>query len=92
MPITYRLIGYGGNALLIVLGLFLVLGDHVVPGLLLGALGGMNIYLVRILDKWTDEEAVLQRELRKRQLVAEIRAHDERARHSVSDHHDGEAP
>jgi hypothetical protein len=78
MPLRYKIPGYGGNALLLGLGLIIMFGNNVVVGLLLGALAVLNLFLVYKLDRFSREEVWLAHELemtkmREQLLVAQTR-------------------
>jgi hypothetical protein len=72
MPLQYKLPGYIGNALLLLLSLAMLFGDNLVVGLLLGALAALNIYLVHKLDRFSREEVWLAHELEMTKMREEL--------------------
>lgn len=77
MPQIFRILGYGGNGILFALsivGMFSVKEPWV--GVFLGALSGLNLYLIRKIDLYSREEAWLETKLRKRELRRRIEALD----------------
>ncbi len=78
MPLIYRLLGYGGNGVLLLFGIIGVLSaDGFWPGVFMGGLGGLNLYLIRKIDLYSREEVWLEAEVRKRELRHRIEALDE---------------
>lgn len=63
MPLKYKLPGYFGNALLVGLGLVVAAQGSLLTGILLAALGVLNLYLVYKLDSFSQPEAALAHEL-----------------------------
>jgi hypothetical protein len=63
MPLKYKLPGYLGNALLVVLGLIVAAQGSLLTGIMLSALGILNVYLVYKLDSYSQPEAALAHEL-----------------------------
>jgi hypothetical protein len=74
MPVVYKLLGYGGNGLLLALGLFGFASgkDGAWLAVAFIALGGLNLFLIRKLDIYSREEVWLQAEVRKRELRQRI--------------------
>ena len=63
MPLQYKVPGYVGNALLLLLAVLIVFGDHAAIGLFLGALAALNLFLIYKLDQFSRPEAWLAHEL-----------------------------
>ena len=63
MPLKYKVPGYAGNALLLMLSIIMLTMDGVVIGMLLGALALLNLYLIYKLDVFSRPETTLAREL-----------------------------
>jgi hypothetical protein len=63
MPLQYKVPGYVGNALLLLLSVAMLFSENVVVGLLLTALSALNLYLVYKLDQFSGEEGQLAHEL-----------------------------
>jgi hypothetical protein len=72
MPLQYKLPGYIGNALLLLLGLIMAFSDSAFVGLLLGALAALNLYLVYKLDRFSREEVWLAHELEMTKMREEL--------------------
>jgi hypothetical protein len=69
MPLQYKLPGYLGNALLLLLAVILLFSGNFGVAALLGGLAILNLYLVYKLDSFSREEVWLAHELE----VAKIR-------------------
>jgi hypothetical protein len=63
MPLQYRVPGYLGNALLLGLGLIMIGNGDIALGVMLGALGALDLFLVYKLDRFSREEGLLAHEL-----------------------------
>jgi hypothetical protein len=63
MPLQYKVPGYVGNALLLLLSVAMLFSENVVVGLLLTALSALNLYLVYKLDQFSSEQGQLAHEL-----------------------------
>ena len=63
MPLQYKLPGYVGNALLLLLAVIIMFGDSAVIGLFLGALAALNLFLIYKLDQFSRPDAWLAHEL-----------------------------
>jgi hypothetical protein len=87
MPLIYRILGYGGNAVLFAFGLIALIAGAVWPALFLVVVGGLNLYLIRKIDLYSREEVWLQAEVRKRELRRQIEEMDkeEAARAGLSE-------
>jgi len=72
MPLYYKIPAYVGNALLLGAGIILLFQEMVGMGVVLGALAGLNLYLVRKLDVFSREEVWLAAELVKERLREEL--------------------
>jgi len=72
MPLQYKLPGYLGNALLLLLSLIVLFSNNAVVGLLLGGLSVLNLYLVYKLDQFSHEEVWLAHELEMAKMKAEL--------------------
>jgi hypothetical protein len=78
MPLKYKIPGYAGNALLLILSLIILAQDSVIVGLLLGALALLNLYLVYKLDMFSHEETFLAHELQVAKMHEELLAAQQR--------------
>ena len=63
MPLQYKLPGYVGNALLLLLAVVIMFGDNAAIGLFLGALAALNLFLIYKLDQFSRPGAWLAHEL-----------------------------
>jgi len=63
MPLQYKVPGYVGNALLLLLAVMIMFGDNAVIGLFLGALAALNLFLIYKLDQFSRPDAWLAHEL-----------------------------
>jgi hypothetical protein len=72
MPLVYKIPGYVGNALLLILSAFILGSGHVAVGLVLGALAALNVYLVYKLDQFSREEVWLAHEIQMAKLREEL--------------------
>jgi hypothetical protein len=74
LPLKYKIPGYLGNALLLILGLIVAGTASVIAGILMAALAVLNLYLVYKLDSFSREEVWLAHELEvtkmREQLIA----------------------
>lgn len=73
MPLLFRILGYGGNGVMLLLAVIGVT-QHPGMGLTFGALAGLNLYLIHRLDRLSSEEAVLAAEIRTARLRQELAA------------------
>jgi hypothetical protein len=76
MPLIYRIFGYGGNAVLLLIGLAGLFSEGAWLGVFMVALAGLNLYLIRKIDLYSREEAWLEGELHKRELRRQIAEFD----------------
>jgi hypothetical protein len=74
MPIQYKVPAYIGNALLLLLGIIVLFSQNVITGLLLGALAGLNLFLVYKLDQFSRDEVWLAHELEMTKMREELLA------------------
>jgi len=74
MPLQYKLPGYIGNALLLLLSLVVVFSSNAIVRLLLGALSALNLYLVYKLDQFSQEEVWLAHQLEMAKMKEELLA------------------
>ena len=74
MPLQFKLPGYLGNALLLLLGLIIVASDNLVVGVLLTALAALNLFLIYKLDQFSRPEAWLAHELEIARMREELLA------------------
>lgn len=72
MPLIYKVPGYVGNALLLVIGLIVTFGVMPLVGVLLIALSGLNLFLIYKLDRFSQEEVWLAHELQMAKLREEL--------------------
>jgi hypothetical protein len=72
MPLQYKIPGYVGNALLLFICLVMIGQGNVAIGLLLAALAALNLFLVYKLDRFSDPEALLARELEMTKMREEL--------------------
>jgi hypothetical protein len=63
MPLQYKLPGYIGNAILLLLAVIILFGQSAGIGFALGGLALLNLYLVYKLDRFSREEVWLAHEL-----------------------------
>lgn len=63
MPLQYKIPGYVGNALLLLLSVVILAQDSVPTGVFLGLLSMLNLYLVYKLDRFSRTEGQLAHEL-----------------------------
>jgi hypothetical protein len=63
MPLHFKLPGYIGNVLLLLLSVIILASDNVVVGALLGALAVLNLFLIYKLDQISRQEVWLAHEL-----------------------------
>jgi hypothetical protein len=78
MPLQFKLPGYFGNALLLLLAVIILASQNVIVGALLGALALLNLYLVYKLDQFSRQEVWLAHQvevarMREELLVAQRR-------------------
>jgi hypothetical protein len=62
MPLIYKLPAYGGNALLLLVGL-IVISDNPIFAVMVVALAALNLFLIYKLDRLSQEEGWLAHEL-----------------------------
>jgi hypothetical protein len=72
MPLQYKLPGYLGNALLLILSVVIVFGESLATGLFLGMLSLLNLYLVYKLDTFSRPEGILAHELEVTKMREEL--------------------
>ena len=72
MPGYYKWPAYVGNALLALCGLIIVLANSFWGGAAVIALAGLNLYLVRKLDIFSEEEVWLALEIKKAKMREEL--------------------
>jgi len=73
MPLIYRVLGFGGNGLFLLIGLLaLISGEAYVAGIFMVALAGLNLFLIRKIDLYSREEEWLEAEVHKRELRRQI--------------------
>ena len=63
MPLQFKLPGYIGNGLLLLLGVVMAFTGNAAIGLLFGALAALNLFLIFKLDQFSRPEAWLAHEL-----------------------------
>ncbi|MGO8801451.1 MAG: hypothetical protein ACLQE9_13625 [Roseiarcus sp.] len=78
MPLQFKLPGYLGNAILLLLGLVTLASENAIVGALLAALAALNLYLVYKLDQFSRQEVWLAHQvevakMREELLVAQRR-------------------
>ena len=82
MPLKFKIPGYAGNGLLLLLGVIGALNASNTGGIVLAALIGavavLNLYLVYKLDMFSRDENWLAAEVVKARLRAELRAAQQR--------------
>jgi len=81
LPLKYRIPGYAGNALLLLISFAVIFSDTPVVGVLLTALAILNLYLVFKLDQFSRPEGMLAHELEMTKLREDLLA----AKKRVSD-------
>jgi hypothetical protein len=81
MPLQYKLPGYAGNALLLLISIIICAQGSILIGLLLGALAILNLYLVYKLDTFSRPEGILVHQLEMTKVREELLA----AQRRVSD-------
>ena len=91
MPLRFKIPGYAGNALLLLLSIVMIAHGDFAVGAVLGALAILNLYLVYKLDQFSREEIWLEHELHmaklKEELIAERqRVNDLEARFGPASH------
>ncbi len=72
MPLQFKLPGYIGNALLLLLGVIILTTDNAVVGVLLGALAALNLFLIYKLDQFSRQEVWLAHELEMTKMREEL--------------------
>ena len=72
MPLQYKLPGYIGNAVLLLLGLMILFGQSLGIGVALAGLALLNLYLVYKLDRFSREEVWLAHELEMAKMREEL--------------------
>ena len=78
MPLQFKIPGYVGNGLLLLLSIVMVFSGSGVIGLLLGALAALNLFLIFKLDQFSRPEAWLAHELEMTKLREELLAAQKR--------------
>ncbi len=78
MPVYYKWPAYIGNVLLALCGLIIVFANSVPGGAAVIALAGLNLFLVRKLDIFSQEEVWLALEIKKVKMREELRALQEK--------------
>ena len=72
MPLRYKIPGYVGNSLLLLISVIILASRMVAVGGLLGALAALNLYLVYKLDVFSREEVWLAHELEMAKMREEL--------------------
>jgi len=72
MPLQYKIPGYVGNALLLLLSVIILAAANVPTGLFLGLLSVLNLYLVYKLDRYSGSEGQLAHELQMIKMREEL--------------------
>lgn len=72
MPLQFKLPGYIGNALLLLLGVIILTTDNAVVGVVLGALAALNLFLIYKLDQFSRQEVWLAHELEMTKMREEL--------------------
>jgi len=90
MPLQYKVPGYIGNALLLLLAVVVLFSQSVGTGVLLGGLAALNLFLVYKLDRFSSEEVWLAHQLemakmREELLVAQKRIEELEGRQAAQD-------
>jgi hypothetical protein len=80
MPLQYKIPGYLGNGLLLILGVVILAGESVPTGLFLGLLSLLNLYLVYKLDSFSRSEVQLAHELQMTKMREELALAQKRLR------------
>jgi hypothetical protein len=78
MPLQFKIPGYIGNGLLLLLGVVMAFTGNAVIGLLLAALAALNLFLIFKLDQFSRPEAYLAHELEMTKLREELLAAQKR--------------
>jgi hypothetical protein len=78
MPLRYKIPGYLGNAVLMLIGLF-TFSASVGAAVFLLVLGALNLYLIYKLDQFSHEEVWLAAEVVKARLRQELAAAEDAA-------------
>jgi hypothetical protein len=80
MPLQYKLPGYIGNSLLLVVSVVMLFQNNVVVGLLMGALSLLNLFLIFKLDTYSRDEGILAHELQMVKMREELAIAQKRLR------------
>ena len=80
MPLQYKLPGYIGNSLLLIISVVMLFQNNVVVGLLMGALSLLNLFLIFKLDKYSRDEGILAHELQMVKMREELAIAQKRLR------------
>jgi len=78
MPLQFKVPGYLGNGLLLLLSIAMLSTGNAVIGLLLAALAALNLFLIFKLDQFSRPEAWLAHELEMTKLREELLAAQKR--------------
>ena len=73
MPLLFRILGYGGNGVLLLFAVIGLLHGNEIA-VILGALGGLNLYLIYRLDRLSSAESLLAGEIRMARMRKELAA------------------
>ena len=80
MPLQYKLPGYIGNCLLLIISVVMMFDKNVVAGLLMGALSLLNLFLIFKLDTFSRDEGILAHELQMAKMREELAVAQKRIR------------
>ena len=80
MPLQYKLPGYIGNSLLLIISVVMLFQNNVVVGLLMGALSLLNLFLIFKLDTYSRDEGILAHELQMVKMREELAIAQKRLR------------
>jgi hypothetical protein len=78
MPLQFKVPGYIGNGLLLLLGIVMLFTGSAGIGLLLAALAALNLFLIFKLDQFSRPEASLAHELEMTKMREELLAAQKR--------------
>ena len=80
MPLQYKLPGYIGNSLLLIVSVVMLFQNNAVLGLLMGALSLLNLFLIFKLDTYSRDEGILAHELQMAKMREELAIAQKRLR------------
>ena len=72
MPLIYKIPGYVGNGLLLLMALIVLFKGPLVMGIFLGVVGGLNLFLVYKLDQFSQQEVWLAHQIHVAKLEEEL--------------------